>query len=246
MFDTIGRDLDDEMNRRRAQSLLVSVLGMGAVTGFIVGLTAYTAVELVLDAPADVEMVELVLADPLQAPELPGLPPPPPPPAAAKADAPVDDTPEPDPDAEPEDLKEPVTEAIQTSAQPEGEDGGQDGGDPNGERGGMQGGTAGGTGDTLGSGGPRVFHHGELQTKRKITPTYPKAAAALDLGEQRCKAVVQIDAEGVPTSVDVQGCPSVFHAETRDTLLRWRWYPPKDGRRKVAAQTVIAITYTMR
>jgi hypothetical protein len=249
MFDTIGRDLDDEANKRRAQSLLLSLLGMGAVMGFAVGITAYTAVELVTELDADTDMVPVVLAEPDAAPDLPTLPPPPPPPAAAKAEVEPDDQvePEPDPDTTPTELQEPPDDIVRSEARPDGEDGGVDGGDLDGELGGIPGGEKGGTGDRLGtSGGPKVFHHQELQTRSRVQPVYPKAARSMNLGEQRCKARVQIDATGRPYDVVVEDCPAVFHAPTKEALLKWRWYAPRDGRRKVAAQTVIAITYALR
>jgi outer membrane biosynthesis protein TonB len=247
MFETIGRDVDDEANRRKAQSVLLSLAGMAAVTGFVLGLTAYTAVDRVLEPPVDVEMFDLVLVEPDSAPALPGLPPPPPAAAKAEVETPVDTEPEPDPDTTPETLTEPVTEVIQTASRPMGKDGGVDGGDPDGEDGGKHGGVPGGTGDGDGGGAdPRVFHHSELQPKKRVQPDYPEGARALSLGDQRCKAVVTIDEEGVPTSVVVQDCPTVFHTATKEALFKWRWYAPKDGRRKVSAQTVIAITYTLR
>lgn len=250
MFDTIGRDLDEEANKRRAQSLLLSLVGLGAVVGFVVGVTAYTAAELVADTTQDTEMVPLVLADPEVELDGPNLPPPPPPSAAKAEVEPEDDVepePEPDPDSAPVELKEPVEAPMRSAARPAGMDGGVDGGDPNGEPGGIPGGVDGGTGDRPGDGGePRTFHHRELETRRRVQPVYPKGAQTLNLGEQRCKARVRISAEGVPTDIVVEDCPSVFHGPTREALLQWRWYPPRDGKRKVEAQTVIAITYTFR
>ncbi len=245
MFDNVGRDLDEEAGKRQAQSLLVSLLGMGAVIGFAVGLTAYTAADLVMEPVDDGEMAPVVVAlEPDAAPELPNLPPPPPPPAASKAD--VEPDVEPDPDSAPDELKEPLDEVIRDAAQPPGVDGGVDGGDPDGEKGGKQGGQVGGTGDDLGGSAPQTFHHSDLETKRRVQPVYPKAAKSMNLGQQRCKARVKIDASGAPYDVVVEDCPVVFHAPTREALLRWRWYAPRDGRQKVSAQTVLSITYTLR
>ncbi len=250
MFETIGRDVDDEAGKRRAQSVLLSLLGLGAVVGFIVGITAYTAVELVTSAAPDGDMPPVVVwVGPAAAPDLPDLPPPPP--AAAKAEVEPEDDLEPDPlvdpDAAPTELQEPPDDTVRSASRPDGQDGGVDGGDPEGELGGTPGGVTDGTGDRLGpSGGPRVFHHTELETSRRVQPVYPKNARAMNLGEQRCKARVQIDATGRPYDVVVEDCPAVFHASTKEALLKWRWYAPRDGRRKVAAQTVIAITYSLR
>jgi len=249
MFDNVGRDLDEEAGKRQAQSLLISVLGLGAVVGFLVGLTAYTAADLVLEPVDDGEMAPVVIAlDAEATPELPSLPPPPPPPAAAKAEVEpdVEPEPEPDPDSSPDDLKEPLDEVIRDAVQPPGVDGGVDGGDPDGEIGGRHGGEVGGTGTELGGTAPTAFHHSDLETKRRVQPVYPKAAKSMNLGQQRCKALVKIDASGSPYDVQVEDCPVVFHAPTREALLKWRWYAPRDGRQKVAAQTVITITYTLR
>ena len=146
----------------------------------------------------------------------------------------------------PDDLKEPLDEVIRDAVQPPGVDGGVDGGDPDGEIGGRHGGEVGGTGTELGGTAPTAFHHSDLETKRRVQPVYPKAAKSMNLGQQRCKALVKIDASGSPYDVQVEDCPVVFHAPTREALLKWRWYAPRDGRQKVAAQTVITITYTLR
>jgi len=247
MFETIGRDLDEGSNRRRAESLLISLAGLGAAVGFVVGMGVYTAAELVADDPVDDEpmvMIDLADAPPDDTP--PALPPAPP--KVQGTDVP-DDAPEPeptpDPDHTPQTLEEPV-ERPMADSQPvagdpdghvdgdaDGVDGGVPGGDPDGEPGGT------GTGT-----GPRVFHHRDLTARAQPPPRYPPAAQDLDLGEVRCKARVSIDERGRPYEVAVEHCPSVFHAETRRALLRWRWYPPRDEqRRKVRAQTVIGITY---
>jgi len=247
MFDTIGRDLDDERNQRRAQSLLISVVGMGGVIGFVLGLGVYTAAELVaeeVDDDGPMVMIDLAEAPPDHAP--PDLPPAPPKlqGVAAPDDAPP--APVPDPDLTPQ-LAPPVERPIADSQPPAGDphgrpdghadgvDGGTPGGDPNGRPGGEGGG-----------GGPQVFHHRELSTRVAPKPRYPDNARALNLGAVTCKARVTIDPRGRPEAVVVEHCPKVFHPETRETLLRWRWYPPKDtARRKVRAQTVIGITYRL-
>ena len=93
--------------------------------------------------------------------------------------------------------------------------------------------------------GPQSFSHPKLVVKRRIDPAYPETARALGLGEQRCLATVYIDEEGAPYQVNVEACPSAFHAATRQALLQWRWYPPKDGKNRVKAQSAVGITYRL-
>ena len=93
--------------------------------------------------------------------------------------------------------------------------------------------------------GAKVFHHSELEVRQRKQPTYPEAARELNLGDQRCKARVFIDERGVPYDVIVEACPQAFHSETKRALLQWRWYSPRDGREKVKAQTIIAVTYKL-
>jgi hypothetical protein len=68
----------------------------------------------------------------------------------------------------------------------------------------------------------------------------------MNLGDQRCVAEVQISESGVPTKVVVKDCPKIFHASTVQALMKWRWYPPKDGKQKVKGQTTIAVKYKLR
>jgi hypothetical protein len=45
--------------------------------------------------------------------------------------------------------------------------------------------------------------------------------------------------------VSVETCPKVFHEATKEALLKWRWYSPKDGKTKCKAQTTIAVIYKL-
>jgi Gram-negative bacterial TonB protein C-terminal len=56
---------------------------------------------------------------------------------------------------------------------------------------------------------------------------------------------VLIDTEGVPYDATVDGCPKVFHDAAREGILKWRWYPVRDGKDKVRAQTTIAVIYKL-
>jgi hypothetical protein len=88
----------------------------------------------------------------------------------------------------------------------------------------------------------RVFHHSELEVMKRMVVPYPQEARDLQLGDQRCLVKVFISRDGTPTDAIVEKCPTVFHGPVRDAVLQWRWYPPKDGRNAVDAQTTIAVT----
>jgi hypothetical protein len=240
MFDTIGRDTDDEAVSRRAKAVLLTLLGVGGVCGLVVGVSAYLAARTLLDDALvpDERMVELL--EPLD-PSL-GAPPPPPPPAGRADGA------ESEPDEPPEvvpPLEDPVSAPLVDEATPQGTDDGVDGGDPDGVAGGLPGGQPGGFPGATGT-GLVSFHHTELSVKRRVFPGYPDAALALSLGEQRCLADVSLDERGTPFDVTVTGCPAVFDGPTREALYQWRWYPPRVGSRAVQARTRIAVTYATK
>jgi hypothetical protein len=106
-------------------------------------------------------------------------------------------------------------------------------------QGGVQGGVMGGVIE-----GPRVFHHSELEVKKRVEPPYPEEARRLNLGDQRCLVKVFVGADGVPFDAVVESCPRVFHDPVRAAVMKWRWHPPTDGRVRVDAQVTIAITLT--
>jgi hypothetical protein len=90
----------------------------------------------------------------------------------------------------------------------------------------------------------RGMHHSQLEVKTRTLPIYPEAARDLGLGDQKCLVEFVIGEDGTPTEVvDVQKCPAAFHASARETILAWRWYPPKDGRTPVRAQIKVALTF---
>jgi outer membrane biosynthesis protein TonB len=245
VFDNIGKDLDEEANKRRAMSLFLTLAGLGAVVGLGVGITAYTAARVVMETTLADQMVELV--EDVMDQALPPPPPPPPPPPAAADASEEEEVTEPEPDEmveEVQELKEEVKEEIKSDVKPAGVEGGQEGGVEGGVVGGVQGGVEGGVlGGQLG--GVKVFHHSELEVKKRVQPEYPEAAKALDLGDQRCLVKVFIDEEGTPYDAIVDTCPKVFHDAAKQAILKWRWYPPKDGKSRVKAQTTIAIIYKL-
>ena len=109
--------------------------------------------------------------------------------------------------------------------------------------GGVAGGTVGGSG---GFEGARVFHHSELEVEKRAHFSYPEAALAMGLGTQRCRVRVLIGRDGVPDEAVVEGCPEVFHTPVREGVLQWRWRPPRDGRKRTAAQTIISVKLVPR
>lgn len=259
MFDNIGRDPDQEANKRRAASFMLTILFLAAGGGFATGIAAWTATTILPELLDDSEMVEVVMADAEFEDEAPPPPPPPPPPPAAADEAEEeeeeeeeeDDEEEPDPDEmneEVEELEEEPEEQVKSASKPQGVVGGVEGGVEGGEVGGVIGGVVGGVigGQLGGQLGVRVVHHSELEVRRRVNWEYPKAAAELNLGDQRCLAKVYIGEDGVPYDVEVDACPRVFHETTRQALLKWRWYPPKDGRERFKAQTTIGVNYKYR
>ncbi|MCB9695027.1 MAG: energy transducer TonB [Alphaproteobacteria bacterium] len=196
-------------------------------------------------------MVEVFIEDEGFDEEAPPPPPPPPPPPAA-ADTPEDETDE-EPTNETEEmveeikeLKTEVKEEVKSVERPAGvKDGvkdGQEGGVIGGVKDGVKDGVVGGQLD----GGLRVFHHSELEVKKRKLPEYPDEATSMNLGDQRCKVKVKIDEKGVPYEAEVTDCPKVFHQVAREAILEWRWYPPKADKAKVKAQTLIAVMFKAR
>jgi hypothetical protein len=91
----------------------------------------------------------------------------------------------------------------------------------------------------------RGVHHAELEMKKWVQPDYPREAKGL--GDVKCVATVRIDAFGVPEEVTVASdCPTVLQPIVRDAILEWRWYPPKDGKQRVAAEATIAVQFVAR
>jgi hypothetical protein len=89
----------------------------------------------------------------------------------------------------------------------------------------------------------KVFHSGELGLVHRVDPKYPPAARRAGAEDARCLAKVTIGRDGVPLEVAVDGCPEVFVATTRESVMKWRWEPPLGGR--VRGQTTIAVSYQL-
>lgn len=228
MFDTIGVQNDPEAARRSAASLFLTTALLAAGVGGLVGLSAYTATQ-VVRSELTAQFVELVEA--VEEPVV--LPPPPPPPPAA--DAPTQEESESDEPSEVQELKEAVADEIKSDAKPAGVVGGVVGGVP--------GGVVGGSAPAPAPAPVKVFHPSELELKKRVAPEYPPEALAANLGEQKCIVRVIIDEEGVPKILSVASCPDQFHAATKESISRWRWFPAKDAGHAIQAQTTIAVLY---
>lgn len=239
MFDSLVAVSDHEAGRRNAVSFaLTSSLVAAGVGGFLLGTVLWATNA----PPAPVVEAPMVFLD--EPPDagggdpLPALPTPP------KAPPSKDMTP-------PDDVRDltaapaddvPVAAPAVAPALPGSGGTGEGTGEGPGKGPGVGPGVGEGTGD---GDGVRYFDHEALGVRRQVIPDYPEAARALQLGKQRCLASVSIDAEGVPYAVEVTGCPSAFHRATEEGILKWRWYPPKVGKARVAARTTIAIVYRL-
>ncbi len=244
MFENIGRSQDEEQGKRRAASAgLTSILLASLIGGFWVGVVI--TVTGIPDPLPETPMVFLV--DPIAEPEPIAAPAPPaPPPERVKAAGGESDAPVPTDhfiddvkalDSEPAkkitDLK---TGGPGTKGPGEGECEGTDCiestviGDPNG----------------MGKATKRI-HRLDVDRRRVINPVYPRAAKPLGLGTVRCKVLVTIDGKGVPTDAVVEDCPLIFHPESKDAMLRSRWYAPVvDGQRLNSAAFLVVIKFDMR
>ena len=244
MFDNIGKDLDEQANRRRAESVLYTTLIVGAAVGMFLYLT--TRAVMVVSEHIDLgEMVQIEMNDQIDdaAP-----PPPPPPPAGADSEEEVE---EPEPDEvveEVQELKEIVEKPIVKSQGPKGEDGGHELGVVGGKKGGTVGGDVNSPcepGDPTCTGLGRMVSYKDVKVKNMVQPIYPSEARSMNLGDQRCRTTVSIDQKGKPTAVRVRGCPEVFHDEVKRAMFKSSWWPYKSGGAKLAAQFTILITFRL-
>ena len=228
MFDSIGRDLDEEATKRSAVSFGITVGGLSVVVFGFMAASYFVVKQVAPELLMTDEMVEVMLEE--EALEAP--PPPPPPPSSAPEE---EEEEEPDEMVEEvQELEEKIEEEIKAKKEPAGPKGGVEGG----VIGGVEGGVVGGR-----LGGPKMFHHSQLTVKKKVQPIYPSAAETLSLGDQRCQARVFIDETGRVYDVRVDKCPKVFHTSTQSALMQWRYYPPKSGKDKVKAQILIGVTF---
>ena len=245
MFDNVGRNLDEDANKRSAASAAIAISVIAGIFGGTMLITALMVKEVVFDDLGDDDLIEVAMDDP-DMEEAPPPPPPPPPPAASST--PEEEEEEDEPEDNPDEMTDEVTELDDeveekvkddsTKGSEEGVEGGVEGGVVGGVVGGVEGGVLGGQ-----LGGVRTFHHSEVEVKRRVQPRYPQAAESLNLGDVQCRVRVFIDTAGVPYDIRIEACPKVFHQATRDALMKWRWYPAKVSRDKVKAQFLLIINY---
>lgn len=250
MFDSVGKNLDEDAAKRQAQSAAIAAGLAGLAAAVVVCAGLWTVKEVVLDPIMDDEILEVDLAEEdLEMDAPPPPPPPPPPPAAASAEEEEpddeDDTPQTEEMTEEiVELKEEIKDEMKSDVKPKGVVGGVEGGVEGGVVGGVQGGVVGGVvGGVLGGTGPKVVHHSEVEVKKRVQPDYPSAARGMAMGAQRCLATVYIDEKGEPFKVEIDKCPKVFHPNTEEALLKWRWYPYRADGQKLKVKTKIAVTY---
>ncbi|MEN0064644.1 MAG: energy transducer TonB [Myxococcota bacterium] len=244
MFDNIGKDLDEQANRRRAESVLYTTLIVGTAVGIFTWFTARAVVE-VAQQLEDYDLVQVDALDDLDD----AAPPPPPPPPAGDDEEEEEEVEEPDEVVEEvQELKEIVEKPIEKAKEQKGQKGGHE----LGVAGGKVGGTVGGDpnspcepGDPRCTGLGRMVSYKDVKVKNMIQPTYPVEARSLNLGEQRCRVTVSIDTKGVPSNVRVRSCPEVFHEEVKRAMFKSRWWPYKSGGAKQAAQFTILITFRL-
>lgn len=179
MFDNVGKNIDEGAGKRSAASVLIGVVLMGGFAAFTAVWGAIKVVEEITREPTDDTMVEVVLDEELDM-EAPPPPPPPPPPAAAEdeeeeeEDETEDDTVEEDEMVEDQkELEKVEDKPIKSQERPkgvkDGVEGGVEGGVKDGIKDGIKDGVVGGE---LGAGGLQVFHHSELDVKKRTLPRY--------------------------------------------------------------------------
>jgi hypothetical protein len=249
VFDSVGRDLDQEAARRQLIAAPLTFLAFGSAIGLYALSVAIRVwlwgVHALIELPTDEEMNAVELEDPTVEEE---APPPPPPPLASGVEEEEEEEEEDPPDAdEPvEDVKpldEKIDETMKNDAvagSEKGVEGGEEGGHEEGVAGGVAGGVPGGTGT-----GVRTLHHLDVSKKKDVPLEYPQTAKDLNMGDIDCRVTIFIDEDGVPYNVAFPACPAVFHDSARKTILQWRYWPAKVDGRKTKAQFVLKIEYRM-
>jgi protein TonB len=258
MFDSVGRDLDEEALQRSAKSagLVAFLTAWGSAALFVSTLFVLEQAE-ILPAPDDMILTEVAEEDELAPPP---PPPPPPPPAAADASTEEEDTEEPEPDdmvEEVKDLKDEVKDEMKSDAKPAGEVGGVEGGVAGGVVGGVQGGIVGGEVGSTGKPPPPpepVVARPEVKMDDVVwtyqpTPPYPEAARGLGLSDPNCSVKISLNDKGLVDDVKIveaASCPKVFHLSLRETLASWKAKPMKVGGVAAAFQTKFLFKYRQK
>ncbi|MFT4627982.1 MAG: hypothetical protein ACI8PZ_006676 [Myxococcota bacterium] len=89
--------------------------------------------------------------------------------------------------------------------------------------------------------GPQLFHHSQLQVKRRSVPQFPLGGAQ----PVKCIVTITMDDAGVPVAAAATGCPPAFATAAEDAAMRWRWKPPPIDAGE-QAQVVIGMARSVR
>ncbi len=246
MFDQIIAPRRSSRHRKSALALalLLNISGIGSM--MTVG-----DVQSIIEAASDEPLIFVELVAPAPAPAAPTA-------AALAPSSTPDPAPQP-PDRAHEEPAEPAAPAEPDAPQLDAADAivavglidapASPGGCPPGQR-------CAGPPDAPGSGCPPdeacdgdtmlLVSSADVQPKRRVRPSYPAAAKALNIAEARCLVRFQVDAKGRPTDISVSGCPSVFHAEVLEAAWQWRFYPVRDrSGAKSAATFTLALSFRL-
>ena len=92
-----------------------------------------------------------------------------------------------------------------------------------------------------------TVHHSELDVKRRTFPVYPEHLQGQHLEPVLCYARIHINQSGVPTSVVIEqpynDCTEAFQTPAIESLMKWRWYPPKVNGEKADVEIRLGITF---
>jgi len=228
LFEHIGRDHDEDAPRRRAQSIGLLGLLVGAA-GFCAGILTLVVVDDI--APAlEPEPIPIAFVEVPQ----PALEAPPPAPPIRRGQAS-----EPDPAEAPADsLPEPIDRMLRPAFAPQG--------DPKGSAEGQDDGSVDGTGppggcDDCSGAGPILLHHSELVVVHRVLPRYPRRPP---IAQARCIADLEIASTGRVVAVTVRDCPPAFHPATETALSQWRFEPvTREDGVAVEARSRIAVSF---
>ena len=119
--------------------------------------------------------------------------------------------------------------------------GGVEGGVVGGVIGGVEGGVLGGQ---LGGTGTKSIHWSQITAKRKVEPSYPKAARELGI-EGDCNVRMFVDERGKVVDVKIETCPTPFHDAATEAAYKWSFYPMKVEGQKVSATFVLKLQFQL-
>lgn len=233
MFDNIGRNTTQD-RRRSAGSVMLAFLLNGSIGGALI----WAGSRVVEEVAKEDELLEVAVAL--------AAPPPPPPPAGGHKRQ-----------QKPDDVK-PVEQVVPTEVVPlvepesdievvedEGVEGGVEGGSKAAWWAGSWAESSGAARGTLGA--IKTVHWSEVQAKKRVAPEYPEAAKAMGLRDREdCVVRMRIGTDGLPKSVEMRACPTVFHDSARTAALQWEFYPLLENGQPIEAQFDLRISFTLK